>query len=65
MKIVARESRPFSERVVEENITDRGEGRAAVAALNGLPQTAMHGRAYRLVEDDYKLIDRLDTLTRH
>lgn len=65
MKIIARESRPsFSERVVEENI-DRGEGRAAVAVLNNLPQTAMHGRAYRLVEDDYKLIDRLDTLSRH
>ena len=66
MKIIARETRPLNERLVVEGPITREAGEKWLADLSSDPKVKnVLGREYRLVEDDYKLIDRLDTLTRH
>ena len=64
MKIIARESRPFNERLVLADI-DRLHGLAALVGLEADPRLRKLGYKYLLVEDDYKLYDRLDVITRH
>jgi len=65
MKIIARETRPFSERLIIEGLITREAGEKWLADLSDDPKVkSVLGREYRLVEDDYKLIDRLDLLTR-
>jgi len=65
MKIIARETRPLSERVVVKGPITREDGEKWLADLSDNPKVkSVLGREYRLVEDDYKLIDRLDLLTR-
>ena len=66
MKIIARETRPLSERIIVVGPLDRATGERILSDLNEDPRvTLVLGRSYRLVEDDYKLIDRLDLLTKH
>jgi hypothetical protein len=65
MKIIARETRPLSERLIIEGPITREAGEKWLADLSDGPKVkSVLGREYRLVEDDYKLIDRLDLLTR-
>ena len=66
MKIIARETRPLNERIVVAGPITREAGEKWLVDLSSDPKVKnVLGREYRLVEDDYKLIDRLDTLTRH
>jgi hypothetical protein len=66
MKIIARETRPLCDRLIVEGPITREVGEKWLADLSSDPKVKnVLGREYRLVEDDYKLIDRLDLLTRH
>lgn len=58
MKIIARETRPYGERLVDDDIKDRPTGEALICILNANPRLKLLGVEYRLVEDDYKLLDR-------
>jgi hypothetical protein len=62
MKIIARENRPYSDRIVASDVNDI-EGRIMIAALNSTEAAIRTGRKYRIVEDDAPVIERLTKLT--
>lgn len=55
MMIVAREQRPFGERIVARDISNTLELERILSALKG--SEAVLGRRYRSEADDYKPID--------
>ena len=62
MKIIARENRPYSDRIVASDV-QQIEGRVMIAALNSTEIAIRTGRKYRLVEDTDPVVERLSKLT--